>query len=260
MLAVDDPLIQGMTIARPLPLHESSRRLRALYPDCPRMYGVAVMTDVARRRWWPLRDALTTDRLALMFASAAAESANRTAAANQIAATLAHVVVGRVLPLVMLEGRAWDTGLENLWVHADSDGTIDWVGVVDPTLRALPDDPFCAGRTVPAARAARDGMVVLPGEAALIMWTAHRSHRALRPLFDELARVSKGAVTVAAMWQAVGAAVITAATQVPLLSGTGEFTSMRRAQAVLDALAGFGLPVRQAGRGWRPLGAWSQTA
>jgi len=46
-LAVDDPLIEGMTIARPLPLHESNRRLRALYPECPRMYGVAVMAEFA---------------------------------------------------------------------------------------------------------------------------------------------------------------------------------------------------------------------
>jgi hypothetical protein len=33
-------------------------------------------------------------------------------------------------------------------------------------------------------------------------------------------------------------------TQVPLLAGSSELTSMRRAQAVLDALVGFGLPVR----------------
>ena len=32
-VAVDDPLIAGMAIARTLPLHESSRRLRELYPD-----------------------------------------------------------------------------------------------------------------------------------------------------------------------------------------------------------------------------------
>jgi outer membrane protein OmpA-like peptidoglycan-associated protein len=31
---------------------------------------------------------------------------------------------------------------------------------------------------------------------------------------------------------------------VPLLAGSSEVTSMRRAQAVLDALVGFGLPVR----------------
>ena len=64
----------------------------------------------------------------------------RVAVTQQLAATLAHVVLGRVVPLLALEGRAWDTGLENLWVHVDSEGAIDWVGVADPTLRALPDD------------------------------------------------------------------------------------------------------------------------
>ena len=113
-------------------LHESSRRLRELYPECPRVYGVAVMGDLSRRRWWPLAEALTTDRLRTMFDVAAAETANRAAATQQLAATLAHVVIGRVVPLVVLEGRAWDTGLENLWVHVDSEGAIDWVGVVDP--------------------------------------------------------------------------------------------------------------------------------
>ncbi|HEX7826917.1 MAG TPA: iron reductase, partial [Mycobacterium sp.] len=48
----------------------------------------------------------------------------------------------------------------------------------------------------------------------------------------------------AAMWHAVGAAVVSAATQVPLLAGSSELTSMRRGQAVLDALVGFGAPVR----------------
>ena len=58
-VVVDDPLIAGMAIDRMLPLHESSRRLRELYPECPRVYGVAVMADVSRRRWWPL---IGTDR------------------------------------------------------------------------------------------------------------------------------------------------------------------------------------------------------
>ena len=119
---VDDPLIAGMAITRALPLHESSRRLRELYPECPRVYGVAVMADLSRRRWWPLAEALTTDRLRTMFDIAAAEIATRAAATQQLAATLAHVVIGRVIPLLVLEGRAWDTGLENLWVHVDSEG------------------------------------------------------------------------------------------------------------------------------------------
>src|ERR1700712_1989265 len=140
-VVVDDPLIARMSISRTLPLHESSRRLRELYPECPRVYGVAVMSDLSRRRWWPLTDLLATDRLRLTFEAAAAEADNRVAITQQLAATLAHVVIGRVVPLLVLEGRAWDTGLENLWAHVDSDGAIDWVGVVDPTLRALPGDP-----------------------------------------------------------------------------------------------------------------------
>ena len=53
-------------------------------------------------------------------------------------------------------------------------------------------------------------------------------------------------MSVASMWHIVGGAVVSAATQVPLLAGSSELTSMRRAQAVLDALVGFGLPVRGA--------------
>jgi hypothetical protein len=244
-VVVDDPLISRMAISRTLPLHESSRRLRELCPECPRVYGVAVMSDLTRRRWWPLSDGLGTERLWDMFAAAAAETESRTAVAQQLAATLSHVVIGRVIPLLVLEGRAWDTGLENLWVHVDSEGAIDWVGVVDPTLRALPEDPYFGGRAGLRQRhPARDRIVALPNEAALTTWVAHRSHRALEPLFDKLFEVCDGAMSVAAMWHAVGAAVVSAATQVPLLAGSSELTSMRRGQAVLDALVGFGAPVR----------------
>ena len=244
---VEDPLIASMSIRRTLPIHESSRRLRELYPECPRVYGVAVMGDLSRRRWWPLAEVLTTDRLQTMFEAGVAETDSRTAVAQQMAATFAHVVVGRVIPLLVLEGRAWDTGLENLWVHVDSEGAIDWVGVVDPTVRALPEDPaFRSRRTV--GRTAPEGIRALPSEAALTTWIAHRSHRALDPLFDKLAAVSGGAMPVAAMWHLVGGAVVSAATQIPLLAGASEVVSMRREQAVLDALVKFGLPVRGAAR------------
>jgi hypothetical protein len=203
------------------------------------------MGDLSRRRWWPLAEALTSERLQSMFELAAAETDSRAAVAQQLAATLAHVVVGRVIPLLVLEGRAWDTGLENLWVHVDSEGAIDWVGVVDPTVRALPEDPFFSERRpIRIGRSARDGIVALPNEAALTTWIAHRSHRALAPLFGKLAEVSGQAISIASMWHLVGGAVVSAATQVPLLAGSSELTSMRRGQAVLDALVGFGLPVR----------------
>ena len=101
-VSVDDPLIAGMAITRTLPLHESSRWLRELYPECPRVYGVAVMSDLTRRRWWPLQEALTTDRLREMFSIGALEMDCPVAAAQQLAATLAHVVIGRVIPLLAL--------------------------------------------------------------------------------------------------------------------------------------------------------------
>ena len=169
----------------------------------------------------------------------------RGAAAQQLAATVAHVVIGRVIPLVVLEGRAWDTGLENLWVHADSEGAIDWVGVVDPTLRALPDDPFFDTRAADGVtHCAHDGMVCLPSEAALTTWVAHRSHRALAPLFAKIFEISAGTISPASMWRIVGTAVVGAATHVPMLARSSEVIGMRRAQRVLDALVAFGLPVR----------------
>ncbi|MEH3142346.1 MAG: iron reductase [Mycobacterium kyogaense] len=242
---VDDPLIASMTIRRPLPIHASSNRLRELDPDSPRVHGVAVMGDLSRRRWWPLAELLTTDRLSRMYAAGLAEIGNPATVTQQLAATFAHVVVGRVIPLLVLEGRAWDTGPENLWVHVDSEGTIDWVGVADPTLRALSDDPAFAGRRT----LRREGIIALPSEAALTTWVAHRSHRALGPLFTRLCAEGDG-TPVSVMWHAVGAAAVSAATQIPLLAGSSEAVSMRRTQAVLDALMSFGLPVRG---GHRPI-------
>lgn len=230
--AVVDPLIDGMTIRRILPLHESCRRLRDLSPDSPRVHGVAVLADVSRRRWWPLDSVASTGRLAHMFSAAAAELGDPRAAGQQLAANFTHAVLGRAVTAFVLEGRTWDAGPGNLWMHVDSEGSIDWAAVVDPTLRVLPDD-----------RATAD-VVRLPNELALATWTAHRCHRSLEPIFETLHRLSRGALTPAAMWQMVGSAVVITATQVPVLTGTGELTCMRRGQAVLDALTGFGLPVR----------------
>jgi hypothetical protein len=239
-IASDDPLIAAMAIDRVLPLHESSRRLRELYPQCPRVYGVAVLADVSVRRWWPLESAVHTGRLQSAFEAAAVDM-DRRSAARQLAATLIHTVIGRVVALLVLEARAWDTGLENLWVHVDSDGVIDWAGVVDPTVRVLPDDPYFADGGTDSLR---DAVVRLPSEAALTTWVAHRCHRTLEPLFEKLHEVSGGALSIAAMWHIAGAMVVATATQVPQLAGADELAAMRRGQAVLDALVSFGLPVR----------------
>lgn len=227
-----DPLITGMAIRRILPVHESSRRMRRLTPESPRVHGVAVMSDIARRRWWPLATAVADGRVRRMFETAEGELGNCRTAAQQLAATFTHGVLGRAVTLMALEGRAWDPGPENLWMHVDSEGAVDWAGVTDPTLRVLPDDP------------ATTGVVRLPNETALATWLAHRSHRSLAAVFGELAGLSRGALGPSAMWQTVGTAVVVTATQAPVLAGVDEVVCMRRGQAVLDALAGFGLPVR----------------
>jgi hypothetical protein len=67
-------------------------------------------------------------------------------------------------------------------------------------------------------------------------------------LFAKLFEISGGALPSASMWHIVGAVVVGAATHVPLLARSSELTSMRRGQAVLDALGGFGLPVRGGSR------------
>lgn len=245
-VGIDDPLIARMRVRRVLPVHESCRRLRALSPQYPRVYGVAVLADVNPYRWWPVDSQRTTDLLPVMFEKAARDL-GRSAAARQLAASLAHEVIGRMLPLVLMECRAWDVGLENLWMHIDKDSAIDWVAIVDPTLRVLPDDPCLAalgdtgeGRGVP-----REAVVVLPSEMALTTWVAHRCHRSLTPLFAALYAVSDGAVPVAAMWRTVASAIVGIAAQVPEV---GDGAVARRSQAILDAMAGFGLPVRRTRR------------
>lgn len=232
--SIDDPLIAGMCIRRQLPLHESSRRLRELYPECPRAYGIAVMSDVGRRRWCQMVRLLGSGRLETMYRHAVDETGSASAAANQLADALVHTVVGRVAALVILEGRAWDPGLGNLWVYFDSEGCIDWAGVVDPTLRVLPGDPDRS----------REHMVTFPSEEALAAWTAHRCHRALTPLFHRLAQISSGAMDTNQMWQLVGSTVVGAATHAPLLARSSEVDGMRRGQALLDRFMMLGLPVR----------------
>lgn len=243
---IHHPLISGMDIRRELPVHESSRRLRALCPACPLAYGVAVLDDVVRQRWWPLDSPRTDDLLQAMFDDAA-DSIGPHAAGRQLAASLIHEIIGRMLPLVLLEGRAWDVGLENIWLHRDRDGAIDWAAVVDPTLRVLPDDPCVAAPNDDAfgCRSRPEGVMPLPNEAALAIWVAHRCHRSLTRLFDSVHAISDGALTVTAMWHIVGSAIIGVAAQIPRPACADDHVITRRSQAILDAMVGFGLPVRR---------------
>lgn len=157
---------------------DTDARLRLLMPHAPRVYAVTRIDDEPRRRWWRLADADRDRRIALLYARALEDVADPRIAVDQVAAALVHVVAGRVLAPYLLEARCWDPGLENLWIHQDSDGGIDWAAVADDTLRVLPDDPAVAD----------DAVVVLPCEEALARWTAHRATTALRAVHASLAQ------------------------------------------------------------------------
>lgn len=214
----------------------SCARLRSLNPDYPRMYAVARMADEGKRRWWSLAEDGAEDRVPRMWARSLHDVPVPGIAAMQVATSLIHAVVGRVTALVVLEGRAWDPGLENLWIHMDSDGGIDWVGLADDTMRVLPDDPYAgAPRTV-----------TVPSERALFMWTAYRCSTSLNAVFDAIAACTP--IDGAQFWGLVGQSVLGASTYVPILAGHGEAVAQRRGQGILDAFVAAGIPVRSRSR------------
>ncbi|WP_280215608.1 hypothetical protein [Nocardia cyriacigeorgica] len=209
-------------------------RLRALQPEHPRVYAVAAMAEQGKRRWWRLADGLREGRIELMYRRHAAEMISADIAAEVVATALIHAVLGRVVALLVAEGRAWDPGLENLWIHTDNDGGIDWAGVVDTTIRALDDD----------MRPGEQGVVGLPCEEAMFVWLAHRCEPSLTLIQECLTRCS--GLSARRFWALVGESVSGAATYVPELARTDAAAGMRRGQGLLMALEERGLPVRRA--------------
>ncbi|MGC0364098.1 hypothetical protein ABH922_002082 [Rhodococcus sp. 27YEA15] len=213
-------------------LSSTNVRLRALNPDYPRVYAVATMANEGKRRWWQLEAGLQGERVQLMFVRSLQDLDSAEAAAVQVATSLIHAVVGRVTASLVLEGSAWDAGLENLWIHMDSDGGIDWAGVVDETLRVAPSGREFGG----------PGVVDMPCEEALLVWTAHRCLTSLRAIYEGVSRC--GPLDAQRFWGLVGEAVLGATAYVPILAGGGESAAQRRGQGLLDAFASAGLPVR----------------
>ncbi|MFC9789791.1 hypothetical protein [Rhodococcus sp. NPDC127528] len=223
---------EGAVLRPTAALDESCTRLRAVHRDYPRVYAIADMAEQPKRRWWALAQGIRGDRLHRMVARAFEDVGDLEAAGAEVAAALIHAVVGRVAALVVLEGRSWDAGLDNLWIHMDSDGCIDWAGVADPVLRVLPGDRWSDS---PAA-------VTLPCERALLMWTACRCRTALAAVFDALGEVAP--VDRGLLWAMVGESVLGVATRMPALGGVPESVAARRGQGLLDAFEAAGVPVR----------------
>lgn len=207
-------------------------RLRAIAPDAPRVYAVARVEEEPRRRWWSLACEGRGQRVELLYRRVLDDVEDPRIAVEQVAGALIHVIIGRVLAPFVIEGRAWDPGLENLWVHQDSDGGIDWAGVADDTLRVLPGDPAAGGRDV----------VVVPCERALAVWTAHRAVSALSAVHETLQGCAP--IDDARYWGLVGRTVVTGAAQLPQLAESSRHTAARRGQHLLDAFAAAGFPVR----------------
>ncbi|KAA0020048.1 hypothetical protein [Antrihabitans cavernicola] len=212
---------------------DASDRLRRLYPECPRVYAVAAMADQGKRRWWRLQPGLDGGRIEKMYARASEEMLSNDAAAVAVATSLIHAIVGRVVASVVLDGRAWDPGIENLWIHMDSDGGIDWAGVDDTTIRVLPDDVF----------AGDPGTVTLPCEEALFVWLAHRCITSLDAVLERLDECVD--FDRQRFWSIVGEAIVGAATYVPILANSAESRAARRGQGILDAMTAVGVPVRR---------------
>ncbi|MEE2035206.1 hypothetical protein [Rhodococcus chondri] len=219
--------------AAPVRAFEDTRaRLRALTAGTPRVYAVACIDEEPKRRWWHLGGPERQQRLESLYRRALDDVDDPRIAVEQVAGALFHAVVGRVLASMALEGRAWDPGLDNLWLHQDSDGCIDWAGVADDTLRVLPGDPAAGTADV----------VVLPCEEALAVWTAHRAVTALTAVHRALARCAP--LDAARFWSLVGRAVVAGAAQLPVLGGASRVVAARRGQLLLDAFVAAGFPVR----------------
>ncbi|QVI19023.1 hypothetical protein KHQ06_21350 [Nocardia tengchongensis] len=230
-------MLEPVTVCPPrdsrLAFGTACHRLRALQPDHPRVYAVAAMADQGKRRWWRLADGIREGRVEVMYQRHAAEMSNADIAAEVVATALIHAVVGRVMAMVVSEARAWDPGLENLWIHSDNDGGIDWAGLSDTTIRVLDGDPL----------AEEDGVVALPCERALYVWLVHRCLPALTLIQDAMAHCA--GLSVRRFWSLVAESVVGAATYVPALANTSSSEGARRGQAMLAAFEDRGLPVRR---------------
>lgn len=206
--------------------------LGGLRPEYPKFFSMADLKQQSRRRWVRMGAMTRTYKLENMRRLAMIDCDDRTYATFQVADCFSHAIFGRVVASFASTGRVWDTGTENMSVRTDIEGSLDWAGVLDTTMRMLPGDEFAGAVNT----------VEFPSEEAIAQWIAHRSARTITPIFDALVHDTN--IDCDALWASVGECILGVSAMVPAFMGSGEEQSHRRGQLVMGALNSSGLAVR----------------
>lgn len=113
----------------------------ALSPQEPRLYTVANLQKLHRRRWLSVKDILDKDYLSRYEETVFAMSRSPEWALREISTSMLHHVLGGVVPGYLLNARAWNMGPNNLRIRTHVLGGFDWQGARRPLLAVTQDDP-----------------------------------------------------------------------------------------------------------------------
>ncbi len=245
------------------PLAVTAGRLRTLVPGFPDTY--AVETAVPDGPGWCRLDAVPVARWCAEATVRGNPRRLASVAAASVGGALTHAVLARVTAALALDARAWDVAADGLVVHRAPAGHIDRVALRHPaawvvagdagparvfvdeaagldTGAAWPARVFvdeAAGHDAGDAGAAR----VFVDEAALLDAVAAAAVATLTPLLLAVRAATRFGLVP--LWNAAGDAVRLTAAFVPHYAGRPPRDGL--ADALLDALAAHGAPIR--GRG-----------
>ncbi len=125
-------------------LDASCCRLREISPDYPRVYAVATMAHQGKRRWCQSRPVSPAPTISRRIAWTACSRACWRICIRPMPPPFRWPLrwctraSSDASPPGRDRGEAWDPGVDNLWVHMDSDNGIDWAAVVDNTRGCFP--------------------------------------------------------------------------------------------------------------------------
>lgn len=211
------------------PTQVLGRRLAALNPGYPDSYGVRV----AR----PGGDWLTPATVVAAMLRGAGDHLRLSpaVAGARLIGSLGYAALGRVGVAIAATGRAYSTAPETLLLQLGGEGLVERIAVSRPELAVPGDDPW--------RRLA--GVTVLPDLDALVDWTAHRAHRTLGPLVEEVHEAT--GYGRQPLWNLVADTVLGPAAHAAALAGRDPAAAHRTADALLDALVARGALITRRG-------------